>query len=198
MTVLQRAMAGRRLSPEEAALWRALTRSVIPLRPDPPPSPALVEAGGKVNAPPEAFGPRKPKRAAKPSISLTPQPKARSVPAPTPMLDGSWEKKIRGGQLVPDISVDLHGLNLAAAHARLDRLLGDARLYGWRILHVVTGKPRTMPSAATGEAGRRGAIRAEIGHWLAASSHAGRIASVRTAHPRHGGVGALYIILRRS
>jgi DNA-nicking Smr family endonuclease len=36
-----------------------------------------------------------------------------------------------------------------------------------------------------------------VGDWLAASRHAGDIAAVRNAHPRHGGGGALYIVLRR-
>jgi len=36
-----------------------------------------------------------------------------------------------------------------------------------------------------------------VGDWLAASRHAADIAAVRGAHPRHGGAGALYIILRR-
>jgi len=33
--------------------------------------------------------------------------------------------------------------------------------------------------------------------WLASSRHAAHIASVRQAHPRHGGEGALYIVLKR-
>ena len=44
---------------------------------------------------------------------------------------------------------------------------------------------------------RRQPIRAAVHDWLAVSRHAGRIAAVRGAHPRHGGGGSLYIILRR-
>ncbi|MEY4721316.1 MAG: hypothetical protein RIQ46_1041, partial [Pseudomonadota bacterium] len=33
--------------------------------------------------------------------------------------------------------------------------------------------------------------------WLAAGPFASRIAAVRPAHPRHGGAGAVYIVLRR-
>jgi len=44
---------------------------------------------------------------------------------------------------------------------------------------------------------RRGKIRAAVGDWLAGSRHAPHIAAVRGAHPRHGGRGALYIVLRR-
>ena len=32
--------------------------------------------------------------------------------------------------------------------------------------------------------------------WLAASRHARHISAVRNAHPRHGGAGALYIMLK--
>ncbi|MFD2780143.1 Smr/MutS family protein [Novosphingobium pokkalii] len=44
---------------------------------------------------------------------------------------------------------------------------------------------------------RRGAIRAKLLDWLAASPYADRIAAVRPAQPRHGGTGAVYIVLRR-
>jgi DNA-nicking Smr family endonuclease len=44
---------------------------------------------------------------------------------------------------------------------------------------------------------RRGAIRAAVHDWLAASRHAGEIAAVRGAHLRHGGGGSLYIVLRK-
>ncbi|HEX7821761.1 MAG TPA: Smr/MutS family protein [Sphingobium sp.] len=126
----------------------------------------------------------------------------RAAPAPPPVparrepvaiLDGGWEKRIRSGSLQPERSVDLHGHNLGGAHATLDTALGAAVRDGVRILLVVTGKPRPGRIAPEG----RGAIRAEIGHWLERSPHADRIASVRVAHPRHGGDGALYIILRR-
>ncbi len=185
-------MAGRHLSPEERALWQALVKTVRPLRraaPLPRPAPE-----------PEAAAPSEPRetrpRGRIPSPRPAPPAAAPPVPAPAPVLDSSWEKRIRGGRLVPDLSVDLHGLNLAAAHLRLERLLADAVAQGLRVLLVVTGKPRAH-RPLPGEAGKRGAIRAEIGDWLARSGHAGRIASVRSAHPRHGGDGALYIILRR-
>ncbi len=191
-------MAGRRLSPEEQALWQALAKTVRPMR-RARPKPALKP---EVASPDQADMaalvdlPKRPVRGRVPPLR-TPEPpaKPRPAPAPVPVLDSSWEKKIRGGSLSPDHSIDLHGLNLAAAHVRLERLLSEAVMMGWRVLLVVTGKPRPKP--LPGVSGQRGAIRAEIGDWLARSAHAHRIASVRGAHPRHGGDGALYIILRR-
>ncbi|RVT41808.1 Smr/MutS family protein [Sphingobium algorifonticola] len=176
-------MAGRRLSPEERASWARLAQSVrayraapSPLPPEPPPAPALP-----------------------PPKKLTPSPVLRPLPQPArrpaPVLDDRWEKQIKRGALVPDMAIDLHGHTLSAAHARLDQALATARLRDVRVLLVVTGKPR--PAREMGTSGQRGAIRAEIPHWLQCSPHADAIASVRTAHPRHGGEGALYIILRR-
>ena len=88
--------------------------------------------------------------------------------------------------------LDLHGRNLATAYDLLDRRLEMAIASGARLLLLVTGKPPGPARPVT-----RGAIRAAVGDWLAASRHAGDIAAVRGAHPRHGGSGALYIVLRR-
>ncbi len=93
------------------------------------------------------------------------------------------------------MSIDLHGHNLTAAHLHLNRALAGALAQGVRTLLVVTGKPRQRNDNSSNS--HRGAIRAEIGHWLQTSPHADAIASVRVAHPRHGGDGALYVILRR-
>ncbi len=185
-------MPRRLLSPEEKALWQKLTRTVTPLR-RVKPRPAAEMPTAEAFA--EAIDAPKAKVKGRVPPVRAPEPVATPKPAPVPVLDGSWEKRIRAGRLDPDISIDLHGLNLVAAHMRLDRLLGDAVAQGWRVLLVVTGKPRPAPEP--GEPRRRGAIRAEIGDWLTRSAYASRIASVRQAHPRHGGDGALYIILRR-
>lgn len=126
-----------------------------------------------------------------PALAPLPQPARK----PAPVLDDRWEKQIKRGALVPEMTIDLHGHSLSAAHVRLDQALAAARAHDVRILLVVTGKPR--PARENGAVGQRGAIRAEIGHWLDSSPHADAIASVRPAHPRHGGSGALYIILRR-
>ena len=110
-------------------------------------------------------------------------------------LDGSWEKRLRRGVIAPDMSIDLHEHSLAQAHARLVSAMGFAIEAGHRVLLVVTGKPRK--SAIGGGSNARGAIAAQIGHWLEAMPLAHSIAAVRTAHPRHGGTGAIYVILRR-
>jgi DNA-nicking Smr family endonuclease len=150
-------------------------------------------AVGPVTAPISGTAP-KPAKALKSDSFLTFSPAAAPPLRPTAILDRNWERRIQGGTLAPERSIDLHGHSLAAAHALLGRALADAVARQVRVLLVVTGKPR---ESVSGDRGRRGAIAREIGHWIETSPYADRIASVRRAHPRHGGAGALYLILRR-
>jgi DNA-nicking Smr family endonuclease len=110
-------------------------------------------------------------------------------------LDANWDKRLATGQASPDRTIDLHGHTAAGAHAVLDHALGDAIRSGARLVLLITGRPAQdnprMPPT------RRGVIRASVEDWLNAGPHASRIAAIRKAHPRHGGAGALYLILRR-
>ncbi len=184
-------MRGRHLSAEELAIWARVARTARPL-----PGKDRAFAGHDLTPEPIAM-----ERAAKSAPHRPGHPPARPVrPAEArprgDTLDGSWDKRIQKGDLQPDISIDLHGETLASAHVRLNRGLDAAIRRGDRVVLLVTGKaaadnPRLPPTS-------RGVIRASVADWLAASHHSDRIAAIRNAHPRHGGAGALYIILRRS
>jgi DNA-nicking Smr family endonuclease len=131
--------------------------------------------------------------------SHSPPPRSGEDRKPRPLdrhgLDGSWERKLAKAEISPDFTLDLHGHSLDAAHARLEHGLTQAASMGARLVLVITGKPRPVEAADRG--GRRGAIRAKLLDWLAHGSHASRIAAVRGAHPRHGGAGAVYVVLKR-
>ena len=107
-------------------------------------------------------------------------------------LDGTWDRRLRGGGVEPDWIVDLHGMSLDSAWKAIDRALDQCIARGDRLLLLITGHQRSGEPPL-----RRGAIRAAVHDWLAASRHAGEIAAVRSAHRRHGGGGSLYIVLRR-
>lgn len=174
----------RRLSPEEAALWAKVVATVRPLDADKPmpaaaAEPDLAAAPAPVKAKPVAAPPHSPAKKPKPEPGTT--------------LDSTWDRRLSRGLASPDVTVDLHGHNLATAHSLLDRRLDQAIADGARLLLLITGKPPSDDRRPVA----RGAIRAAVGDWLAASRHAGDIAAVRNAHPRHGGHGALYIVLRR-
>lgn len=174
-------MPARRLDTEEAALWARVMATVRPIHPVKPQDTEVRPA---------------PKMAARRPVQSPPPPPGRLTPpkGPGDTLDGSWDRRLTRGIVQPDSAIDLHGHTLHSAHRLLDQELERAIARGDRVLLLVTGKP---PRAESERPHARGAIRAAIGDWLAVSRHAAAIASVRGAHPRHGGTGALYIILRR-
>ena len=173
----------RPLSPEEAALWARVTATIAPL------------SRGKVaKEPAEEIAPQ-PRRAAAPARpprrpAAPPVTRVRSHLEAT--LDGSWDKKLRSGNVEPDRILDLHGMTLDRAWDAIDAQLERAIATGARVMLLITGHHRAGEPPV-----QRGKIRAAVHDWLAASRHAPRIAAVRGAHRRHGGGGSLYIILRR-
>jgi len=152
----------RRLSAEEAALWRKVVETVRPLgAPAPPRETTPTRAPPPSSPPPPRISPALPRKTTPP----------RAAPGTT--LDASWDRRLSRGLVAPDVTVDLHGHNLATAYDLLDRRLAQAVAHEARVILLVTGKPPRDDRRPVA----RGAIRA--------------------AHPRHGGQGALYIVLRR-
>ncbi len=180
----------RRLDSQEKALWGRVIETVRPLREvkaDPvakaspaPPSSVRVERARDNLAASTPPGPR----IARDVVKAVPQ---------RDLLDSHWDRRIKRGGLIPDISIDLHDANLSRAYARLDGALEQAIGQKLKVILLVTGKPRAHDRTA-GEG--RGAIAAVVRDWLGASRHARHISAVRNAHPRHGGTGALYIVLK--
>lgn len=185
----------RGLTPEEAELWARVAATVKPLNPVRHKEGAQPQPGGGEQAaiPPPL---RRAKGRVPPAPPLPPPPAVPVRPLDRHGLDSSWERKLAKAAVQPDFTLDLHGYTLDAAHARLEQGLSQAIAHGARLVLLVTGKPRPSDDHAS-RGDRRGAIRAKLLDWLAAGSHAGRIAAVRTAHPRHGGAGAVYIVLKR-
>jgi len=196
----------RGLNAQEQEAWARLAQSVTPLpgRKAPP-----KPAGGTSDKIPEHLGAQK-KQAGNQSRPvggrLEPAKTARPVPTPAPatkpprrafanQLDSHWNRKLKAGQIAPDYTLDLHGHTLDAAYGRIISGLDQARAMGARLVLVVAGRERPVDPADRSE--RRGAIRAKLLDWLAASHHADMIAAVRRAHIRHGGEGALYLVLKR-
>jgi DNA-nicking Smr family endonuclease len=181
----------RGLSAEEAAAWAQVAATVERFHPA---GSAERDDMTSVAADPSP-APAKPR---KPPAPLNPPAPARSprTVEDKQHLDSTWDRKLARGALRPDLTLDLHGHTLDTAYARLVDGLDQARAMGARVVLLIAGKQR--PAAAADRAGQRGAIRAKVLDWLAASRHHAAIAAVRKAHIRHGGEGALYIVLKRA
>ena len=173
----------RSLSPDEADLWARVAATIRPLSREP----VKLQISEKLEEP-------SPVKAATWARTVAPRqtPSVPAKPKPGTTLDGSWDRRLKGGTVVPDHILDLHGMNLDRAWQAIDRGLEQAISAGDRVLLLITGHHRPGDPPV-----ERGRIRAAVHDWLAASRHASNIAAVRGAHRRHGGGGSLYIVLRR-
>ncbi len=158
------------------------------------------------------------RRSARPSSvkSVSPKPSTSKPSIPTPMpspsktrsppgkvepdlsaddrsFDRDLARALSRGKLLPDATLDLHGMTLAMAERAVGRFLERATHRDFRIVLIVTGK------GLREEGGRLvgGRIRAEFVGWLNRGDNRVRVRSVRPAHPHHGGSGAFYVLLRR-
>jgi DNA-nicking Smr family endonuclease len=186
--------APRGLSTGEQAAWAHLASSVKPLpgkkRPDAPAVPKAPVPVPSKPAPPAKL-PKPIPKPRPPAIRTPPPPASPAAPG----LDSHWDRRMKAGRLEPDLTLDLHGHTLDTAYDRVMTALDQARMMGARVVLVVAGRERPVDPAD--RMARRGAIRAKLLDWLAASRHADAITAVRRAHVRHGGEGALYLILKR-
>jgi DNA-nicking Smr family endonuclease len=175
----------RNLSPEEAELWAKVTATIRPL------SREAVDLSDAESPSPRA--PVVQPRARTPETRRAMASAKGAETLQTATLDGSWDRRLGSGRIMPDRTLDLHGHSLDRAWQAIDHGLERAIAAGDRVLLLVTGHQRQGEPPL-----ERGRIRAAVHDWLAASRHASRIAAVRGAHRRHGGGGSLYIILRKS
>ncbi|TRD11732.1 DNA mismatch repair protein MutS [Erythrobacter insulae] len=188
----------RGLSAEEQTAWARLAESITPLAGRTPPSLPKAAANPKtapVRPPPKPVAPKRPKSAPGLMRPAPPQPPRPAGRAFSSQLDSHWNRKLKAGQIAPDYTLDMHGHTLDSAYGRIISGLDQARAMDARLVLVIAGRERPVDPADRQH--KRGAIRAKMLDWLAVSHHADSIAAVRRAHIRHGGEGALYLVLKR-
>jgi len=174
----------RREPADDKTLWRRVAQSVKPLasrKPAPvfPPSAPVMPAKG---APAQRSYAPVPRPVGPPArMPAKPPPELRHDAAPG--LDRATNDRLRRGQMAIDGRLDLHGMDREQAHRALDRFLEVSAAQGRRCLLLVTGKS--------------GVLRAEAPRWLNQAPNRGRLIAFTPAQPRHGGTGALYLLLKR-
>ncbi|HMA49348.1 MAG TPA: Smr/MutS family protein [Magnetospirillaceae bacterium] len=161
----------RTVTAEESKLWRSAMRNVTPYHPAPPP-------------------PEEPPSAPPAPIAVV-EPPAAIMRAPMPVsrpngIDRQTFKQLAKGERTVEAVIDLHGMTLQAAHAALRRFVELQAGTGKRCLLVITGK---------GGPDRPSKLRQEVPLWLETWSPP--VLAVTSAQPKHGGAGALYVLLQR-
>jgi DNA-nicking Smr family endonuclease len=172
----------RQPSRDEIALWRHAMRDALPLDgravaappPVPQPEPAVPTPA---SPPPEPARPVVPSRP--PSLAFQPVPHG---------IDRRTLQRLKRGLVSIDARLDLHGMTQEEAHRHLTLFLAHHQRQGARCILVITG---------IGERTTGGTLRRMTPRWLAEPVNAARIIAYSPAQKRHGGEGALYVLLRR-
>ncbi len=180
------------LSQEDRDLWRHVTRDAKPLKKrEPAPGAAPEPAAPVPEAKPKTAKPAQLERAAP-----RPAPPAPVKPAAPALrhgraagVDRRSAQRLTRGQLPVEAALDLHGHTQDQAHAALERFLSEAQARGLRCVLVITGKGTTK------EAG--GVLRGQVPRWLNEPANRARILAFDYAQPKDGGLGALYVLIRR-
>jgi DNA-nicking Smr family endonuclease len=177
-------MTKRRPSAEESELFRRTVGDARPLKPR-----AKRTLAPPARKPEPAPAPKP--RPQVPRIALPIPPRIPRTKTPKPGqfadIDKRTAERFRRGELAIDAKLDLHGLTQAEAHRRLDGFVVRAAAAGTRMLLVITGK---------GERGT-GVLRDGVPRWLAEPGLRPHVLAIAHAQPKHGGGGALYVLLRK-
>jgi len=181
----------RRLSSEDAALWKSVTGSIKPLRKHMP------EAANSV-PPDDAPKPPKPQRVKSAAAGDAPAAMRLKEPPAPPLapIDRRTRKNIARGKHDIDGRIDLHGYRQAEAHGALLRFLQGLQAQGGRVALVITGKGGGS-GGGSGDSEARGVLRRQVPHWLALPEFRDYVVGFDVATAGHGGDGALYVRLRR-
>ncbi|MFN0113569.1 MAG: Smr/MutS family protein [Paracoccaceae bacterium] len=197
----------RGLTPEERALWQAVSAAVRPIhparrkavpKPTNGPGTAPREASRDPPAPIPPF--RLGENATDPPAGPKLLQSVRGSAAETPLwMDRAVFREMARGKAAPEARIDLHGMTVAEAHIHLTAFLFRSHQRGLRLVLVITGKGRAGDGGGTLQGNpSRGALRRQVPHWLAMAPLAPMILQSVPAHRRHGGEGAFYVYLRRA
>ncbi len=101
-------------------------------------------------------------------------------------LSTTHQQKIIKGQIQLDAKIDLHGLERYEAQQHLQRFLNHAHAHHRRNLLIIHGKGSRQ--------GETPILKQHLYHWLKFYPH---LLALHSAHRKHGGTGAMYVILKK-
>ncbi len=181
---------------------RAPSQASAPKEQTPPADPFRDAVRGAV---PLAGDIRRVPKTGKPPPVVSPEPGLAEALAQTPFDLRFCEHFVRGravgvsretlgrlerGEFSVSEHVDLHGMTLEDAKLSVDEFLAECHREGHRCVLVITGKGLNSP-------GHVSVLREQIPRWLARGPSARLVLAFVTARECDGGIGALYVLLRK-
>lgn len=103
-------------------------------------------------------------------------------------VQDSQIRKLKAGQIPFDGSLDLHGMTVEKARATLWDFIAEATKFEVRCVRITHGKAARLD-------GRRPLIKSHVNTWLRQHS---QVLGFVSCQPRHGGTGAVYVLLKRT
>ena len=160
-------------APGDRLVWREAVLSVTPLR-----------RGGAATRPPSGAT----------KAVLTEKGQGRQPVQPSALdqfsgIDRANAERLKRGLHPIEARLDLHGKTQVEAHRALAAFIHSESDAGRRCVLVITGR-------GLGPSGP-GVLKSAVPRWLEEVGLRRKILAIAPAQPRHGGAGALYLLLRR-
>jgi DNA-nicking Smr family endonuclease len=105
-------------------------------------------------------------------------------------LDAGLLRRLRRGDYEVERTLDLHGLDRAAARGAVERFLRESRLGGLRCVRLVHGRGLHSRDQLP-------VLKEALRDWLAHHRFGRHVLAFCSARQADGGAGALYVLLRR-
>lgn len=107
-----------------------------------------------------------------------------------PGIQNGVFRKFKQGRYEPEARLDLHRMTVAVARRELFDFLEEAHTLGLRCVLVIHGKGESKV-----ERERSGVLKGYVNSWLADLP---QVQAYHSAQQRHGGTGAVYVLLSKS
>jgi DNA-nicking Smr family endonuclease len=190
----------RDLSPSEAKLWGRVAKTTKAYKSEPAPVTEQAQpepaSTGSARAPELPHLALKRAKAIRVAATIAVSERAKSASSTAPLADASGHRKVRRGKLDIDARIDLHGMRQVEAQTALAGIIARTRTNRGRCILVVTGKGQAIDPGEDYITPQPGVIRRRLPEWLNGPGCREHVSGYAQAHPKDGGAGAFYVLLK--
>lgn len=107
-----------------------------------------------------------------------------------PGIQNGVYRKLKQGRYEAEARLDLHRMTVQRARREVFEFVEESFAHGLRSVMLVHGK-----GEARSQSRASGVLKACVNHWL---RELDKVQAFHSAQPRHGGTGAVYVLLKKS